>query len=293
MATRVTLLHNPSAGFEDYSTEQLLKILREKGFEPTYVPTFLDDYTDELKEPGDLVVIAGGDGTVGKIAVNLVQRGIPIGLLPMGTANNIATTLGIKGKPEAIIAGWDLSRRQSFDVGVLNGPAGETFFLESAGFGLFPRLIRQREQDDTEKKSREEELTDALEHQKEILYQYQSHTCRILADGQSIAGNYLLIEVMNIALAGPNMNLAPQADVGDGWMDLVLVQETEREQFVHFLENILRNQENQHQLTTRRVKELEVEWHSPHYHVDDQALEEKIPVRITIKIIPKGLEFLV
>lgn len=84
---------------------------------------------------------------MGKIAVNLVPRGFPIGLLPMGTANNIATTLGFQGKPEDIIAGWDLTHRQAFDVGVLNGPAGETLFLESAGFGLFPRLIRQREQD--------------------------------------------------------------------------------------------------------------------------------------------------
>jgi len=82
------------------------------------------------------------------------------------------------------------------------------------------------------------------------------------------------------------MNLAPQANVGDGWLDLVLVQKAERKQFAKFLENILRGQENQNQLNTRRVKELEVEWHSPHYHVDDQAQEDTIPVKIKIKVIP-------
>jgi diacylglycerol kinase (ATP) len=292
MATRVTLLHNPGAGFEDYSTEQLLKALRRQGYDPVYEPTFVDDFSESLRDPGELVVIAGGDGTVGQVAKHLVGRGIPIGLLPLGTANNIATSLGIAGKPADIIAGWDLSNRQSFDVGLVNGPAEEAYFLESTGFGLFPRLIRQREAEKTEKDSRQEELADALKHQLDILNQYQAHPATIYLDDQPFSGNYLLVEIMNIPLAGPNMDLAPKADPGDGLLDVVMVREEEREKFAQYLTACLQGLANENQFDILRAKKLQVVWEGVHYHVDDQAQEAGFPVKIDLQLIPQGLEFL-
>ena len=293
MGTRVTLLHNSGAGFENYSTEQLLKALRQRGYDPVYEPTFGDDFTESLQAPGELVVIAGGDGTVGKIARQLVGKGIPIGLLPLGTANNIATSLGIAGEPADIIAGWDLAKRKSFDIGLIRAPGGEDFFLESVGFGLFPRLIRQREEEGKEKDSREEELEDALKHQLEILGQYDSHPGTIYVDGQPYRGNYLMVEIMNIPLAGPNMDLAPQADPGDGLLEVVLVREEEREKFARFLTCCLRGEANQQLLEVIRAKKLQVEWESRHYHVDDEAREENPPVTIDVGLSPKALEFLI
>jgi diacylglycerol kinase (ATP) len=293
MGTRVTLLHNSGAGFEAYSTEQLLKALRKQGYDPTYEPAFADDFSESLQDPGDLVVIAGGDGTVGGIARHLVGRGIPIGLLPLGTANNIATSLGIAGEPAGIIAGWDLSARKSFDIGVVNGPGGKDFFFESVGFGLFPRLIRQREKEGKEKGSREEELEDALKHQLKILHQYRPHPGIVYVNGQAFPGNYLLVEIMNIPLAGPNMNLAPKADPGDGMLDVVLVREEEREKFAQFLTSCLRGEANQNLLAVMRATALQVEWQSRHYHVDDEAHEDSLPVKVDIELLPKGLEFLI
>jgi diacylglycerol kinase (ATP) len=293
MATRVTLWHNAGAGFESYSTEQLLKALRKHGYDPTYEPTFTDDIAERLQDPGELVVIAGGDGTVGKVAKHLVGRGIPIGLLPLGTANNIATSLGLGGEPADIIAGWDLSRRKAFDVGVIRGPQGEAIFLESVGFGLFPRLIRQRKKDDKEKDSREEELEDALKQQLDILGQYQSHPATIYIDEQAISGQYLLVEVMNIPLAGPNMDLAPQADPGDGKLDVVLVREEEREKFAEFLFNCLQGKPNRDLFQARRTQKLQVEWKGDHYHIDDEAHEDGPLVKADIGLHVRGLEFLV
>jgi diacylglycerol kinase (ATP) len=293
MAKRVTLLHNSGAGFENFSTEQLLKALRQQGYDPAYEPTFTDDFAESLQDPGDLVVIAGGDGTVVKIAPHLVGRSIPVGLLPLGTANNIATSLGIHGEPAAIIAGWDLSRRKPFDVGLINGPAGKACFFESVGFGLFPRLIRQRENHEDEKESREEELKDALHHQLEILGQYQAHTGTIEIDGKPFTGNFLMVEVMNLPMAGPNMDLAPQADPGDGLLDVVMVREDEREKFANFLTCCLSGEINRKPLQIRRGKHIKVVWESRHYHVDDAAHEESAPVEIAIKLLTQGLEFLI
>jgi diacylglycerol kinase family enzyme len=293
MATRVTLLHNPDAGAGQHSGEELLKALGRKGFETTYMDTKGEDCTECLKDPGELVVVAGGDGTVGKVARHLINRGIPIGLLPLGTANNIACSLGIAGAATDIIASWDLSRRKAFDVGVAKGPGGAAFFLESAGFGIFPRLIRQHEEEKKESGSREEELKRALKDEQQILNSTRPHSCTIHAGGWRFSGHYLLVEIMNIRLAGPNMNLAPEADPGDGLLDVVLVREDEREKLRSYLADCLRGKGSPSQWEVRRAKELQVEWGSGHYHTDDEVLEGDAPVRVGISVLPKALEFLV
>lgn len=293
MPIRVTLLHNPGAGFEDFSAQQLLCELHKKGYEATYVPVKDDDYAKSLKKPADLVVVAGGDGTVSRVAKHLVGKDIPIGLLPLGTANNIATTLGVSGEPAAIISSWDFSRRKTFDIGVVNSSTGKSFFIESVGFGLFPRLVRQREQKAKNHYTREQEIEDALKHQKEILSIYKPHYCTIHMDEEILEGNFLLLEIMNTQFIGPNMCLAPQADITDEKLDIVLVGEDERDQFAKFLTYCTMGITNPDQFSVRRAKKIRIEWNSIHYHIDDEAFEERAPIKVEIEPMAKGLEFLV
>lgn len=293
MATRVTLFHNPTAGLEKHPREELLQALDEKGFQTTYVDTKRDDYFASLREPGELVVVAGGDGTVRKILKHLLHRNIPIGLLPLGTANNIASSLGIAGAASDIIASWDLARRKAYDVGVVSSPEGDNIFFESAGFGIFPRLIRQHEKDKSEGSSRKKELKKALQHEKEILNSTGGHECTIQINGQQLTGTCLLVEVMNIRLAGPNMDLAPEADPGDGLLDVVVLREDEREKFETYITNCMRDKGNVDQWQVRRAKEIQVEWGGMHFHIDDEVFKGDSPVHVSISLIREALEFLV
>ena len=68
----------------------------------------------------------------------------------MGTANNVATTLGVKHLAiDELIFGWTSARRVKFDVGNAKGPWGSKPFIEGLGMGLFtdtmsgwtPRII--------------------------------------------------------------------------------------------------------------------------------------------------------
>ncbi len=70
--------------------------------------------------------------------VHQQQTHIPLALLPAGTANNIAGTLGISGEMEEIVEGWKPGLVKKFDLGVFKQEDREQIFLEGVGFGLFP-----------------------------------------------------------------------------------------------------------------------------------------------------------
>src|SRR5689334_5300318 len=105
----INLLHNPTAGNEDHSKEELISLLEENGYDCRYSSMKKD--WKRLDEQVDFIVAAGGDGTIRKITKELLERKLsekiwPIAPLPLGTANNVAQTLGINGSTEDIIRSW-------------------------------------------------------------------------------------------------------------------------------------------------------------------------------------------
>jgi YegS/Rv2252/BmrU family lipid kinase len=86
----------------------------------------------------DLVILVGGDGTINAAAPALIATGLPLGIIPAGTANDLARTLGIPddvdGAAQVIAEGF----RRSVDVGNVNGH----YFFNVASIGLSVDLTR-------------------------------------------------------------------------------------------------------------------------------------------------------
>src|ERR1043166_9383107 len=139
---RITLMHNPKAGDAEHGEKQLMTALAKAGHHAAYQSTKKSDYKKALKKPADLVVAAGGDGTVGKIGRQLIDSGIPLSVLPLGTANNLARNLGFTASMQELIAGLEGAKRRAFDVGVARGPRGKRYFFESVGGGLLADYLR-------------------------------------------------------------------------------------------------------------------------------------------------------
>lgn len=156
---------------------------------------------------------------------------------------------------------------------------------------MFPRLIRQRE-GAKEAVSRQEELDSALKHQLDIVGQYEGHAGEFSLDGQPRSGRYLMIEIMNTRFAGPNLCLAPAADPSDGMLDVTLVSEDERDVVSDFLACLMEGRSPPVRLQTHRVREIHLQWHGQHYHVDDTAYEHDVPIRLHVRLIPGALTFL-
>ncbi len=88
------------------------------------------------------VVAGGGDGTVNAVAGALVGTDTALGVLPMGTLNHFAKDLGIPLGLEAAVRNIFTGQITKIDVGEVNGRV----FVNNSGIGLYPHIVRQREE---------------------------------------------------------------------------------------------------------------------------------------------------
>ncbi|MEI6949174.1 diacylglycerol kinase family protein [Paraflavisolibacter sp. H34] len=295
---RAQLLHNPGAGDEEHSKEELMSLLESNGFECRYSSTKKKEWKDI--EPGvDLLVVAGGDGTVRKITEELLGRKVmekilPIALLPLGTANNIAKTLGITGNPEEIIPAWRNGIIKKYDVGRIYDIEDSHFFLESFGYGVFPFLMKEmKKRGKDEIVSPEEKMKTALHLLHEIILSYEPRFCQLEVDGTDHSGKFLLAEIMNTRSIGPNLCLSPLADPGDGELEVVLVPEKHKEKFAAYIESLLYGKDETFTFTTLQAKEVRISWEGNHVHVDDKVVKIEKSAEVKIELKEGLLRFLV
>ena len=215
--------------------------------------------------------MAGGDGTVAKVARRLVKsrRKMPISVLPLGKANNVARTLGFDVSTEAIIAGLKKGKGGSFDVGVARGPWGKRYFFEGAGAGLFADyLSAPRKEKAKATKSKAQELRQHLTELRRQLRNYPAREWQIELDGQDFSGPYLLWQAMNIGLVGPVLELAPEARPNDGKFDFVGVRETDRSALMKYLHARIAGKKPKPPVLVRRFKEMRARSKKARLHFD-------------------------
>jgi diacylglycerol kinase family enzyme len=294
---QATLIYNSTAGSTAGVTpESLLDGLRAAGFDARYQPTSCEDDLDgALAGASGLVVVAGGDGTVRATATRLLKRDLHLAIIPLGTANNIARTLGINGAPAAIVAGLAHGRQQPFDVGHVRTPWFHDYFLEGAGFGLFAETLALY--DPNEGKS----IRRALKALTETLTGRQPRHFRLLLDGRDISGDYLMVEALNTTAIGLRLKLAPQADPGDGLLEIVRIREEGRAGLLSYAAALVR--EELHELPAvevERGRRLTIAWDgfpihldaavhpSPEQPADSQATEKAM---VIVELLPAALTF--
>ncbi len=131
---KISLVHNPTAG-GGQDGDEAVALLTEAGHKVRHRST-KGRWKVLLQDPGDLLVAAGGDGTVRKVALAAADVDVPFAILPIGTANNIAKTLGLMGDARMLVDSWSQEREHGipFDIGEVNGKR----FVESVGVGRSP-----------------------------------------------------------------------------------------------------------------------------------------------------------
>jgi len=167
MSPRLLLVGNPSAqsGKNAERITHARAVLDEAGLAHGFLATLPGGRTvgavsDALRaQPGvDTVIAMGGDGTFAEVAKGLLASGrdVRLAMLPTGTANDQGKSFGLEASAEALPRNVDVIRRGEetrLDVGTIVALDGDgrvlrqDQFFDSAGWGISPRVLAQRNED--------------------------------------------------------------------------------------------------------------------------------------------------
>jgi diacylglycerol kinase family enzyme len=268
---RIVLIHNPKAGDRAHSKKQLMASLTRCGHQAFYHSIKERGWKEAFKKPVDLIIAAGGDGTVHKTAWQIIDSGVPLAILPLGTANNLARSLGFTGSVDEILQSLHCGKSQPFDIGITRNGSQIDCFLEAAGGGLFADYFPAAKANEKQGASPEEELTAHLSLLRQLSLDYPARHWKMSIDGKDISGGYILWGAMNIRSAGPALHLAPKAKTDDGQLDFVAVREDEREVFIKHVDAHLAGRKERVPLTPRKFRELKITSPSGAMHLDGEC----------------------
>jgi YegS/Rv2252/BmrU family lipid kinase len=222
---RVFIVINPVAGFGDGRV--LRRICEEQfsaaGWHPEiYLTRQEENPTDVVQkkiEAGvDLVVAAGGDGTVAAVAAGLVNSDIPLGIIPTGTWNAIARHLYIPALPAraiALITGSHQVKRMDMMT------VGDTIHAMNMGVGFSSKMNDQADR----MKKRKMGIFAYLKHFIELLFGLEMQKYVIQADGFTYRGRATEIFLANYGVAGLHI-LEDRLDIhpDDGKVDILIMR---------------------------------------------------------------------
>ncbi|TKT76843.1 lipid kinase [Aquamicrobium sp. LC103] len=213
---RALFLINPKARRGQESVRPVLDRLKAGGLSVTVepfeaLPEIARDIV-RLRNEADLVVVCGGDGSVSSAAMAVLESGLPMGIMPMGTANDLARTLHIPmdlvEAAGVIVAG----HQQSIDVGTVNGHA----FFNVASIGLSTKLAQGL---DPALKKRFGRVGYALAAGK-VLTRAKPFSARITEKGEASQVSTYQIAVGNGRHYGGGNVVEESARIDDGQLDL-------------------------------------------------------------------------
>ncbi len=181
-------------------------------------------------DPGrrpDAVIVGGGDGTLNALADVLAGSGVPLGVLPLGTANDLARTLDLPPDPVAacgvVADGWTMA----VDLGVAtwaDGTRKHYFNVASLGAGVDVAKAMRRRRD---RNARWGVLSYPMA-MAETAWDCRPFHATVVVDGHRERVRAYQVSVGNGARFGGGMRIAPDAAIDDGILDVTILKHRPR-----------------------------------------------------------------
>lgn len=269
---RAVLIHSPSAGSQSITADELVHLLKQAGYDVELRAPKDPDIGNVVRQDADLIVAAGGDGTVTKVVL-AAPTGARVGIIPLGTANNIANSLGIAGRPEEIIAGWTSAAEKSIDIWRAEGPWGERLFIEGCGVGALTRAAHHMDDKEITGHSPDHEISMARAALRDTLSHNEPVPAQLTWDGGVLEGRFLLLEMLNFGAVGPRLPLAWSADPSDGLLEIGYTLEERYNDFCEWLSDGA-SPFAAAPVTLLRSRSVELTWQNARFRVGDEYWPE-------------------
>lgn len=225
------------------------------------------------------VIAVGGDGTVNAVAAALVGTTKILGIIPAGSGNGLARSLGISMNPQKAVVEMAAANKVVIDCGEVNG---QSFFCTS-GIGFDARIGALFAS------STKRGLLSYVRITIAELFAYRAQEYTITIDGLTIARKAFLLTIANAGQYGNDFYIAPQAQLNDGFLNLVILRPFTPFSVFGILRRILKREAHKSKyIETYRAKEISVRRSAADsIHFDGEPKQELSEVTFTI--LPKAI----
>lgn len=233
----VRLIYNPKSGHADnsHSLESIVAALRAHGLRPdvgikTSARHARDLARAAVDDNAELLVVAGGDSTIEEVASQLVGTNTALGILAVGTMNNVARSLGIPLNLDEACALLSAGSTRQVDVGhiVAGGNPDAEHFLETAGLGLSGIAFSAG-------RAAQKGPFAGLPAGLLKFFEHKPDAVQVeLDDGETILASSQLVTVSNAPLMGLNFLIAPDAKMDDALLDVAVYDGMSKSELVRY-----------------------------------------------------------
>jgi YegS/Rv2252/BmrU family lipid kinase len=234
-----------------------------------------------IRRRARLVLAWGGDGTINEVASALAFDDVPLGIVPSGSGNGLATELGIDPQPEKAIASALQAVPRLIDLGEIGG----RLFVNVAGIGIDAHVAALFNDRGNVRRG----FVTYARITGKALFAYTPRSYRIVADSESIETSAVVLTIANGTQYGNNARIAPHAKLDDGLVDLVVVKESSRlRTLLHLPRLFTGTVERMPGCTIRRVQHATIESDEPMtFHVDGESARGGTSLKV--RVHPRAL----
>lgn len=242
------------------------------------------------QENWPVIVAAGGDGTISEVANGLLQAAGEeeadiLGILPIGTANDLAAALALPHDLTAACRRLAAGKTRLLDVGQVNG----RYFVNNSAVGLEPMVTLAHEK----MRWLKGDLRYVVAALKTIR-QAKAWQMRLTWNDGSYEGGAILVSIGNGIRTGGAFYMTPQAKLDDGLLDFVYGQAMSRRQMLKLLPQTFKGQHIHHPLVGyHQTTTLSITCSPPTPIQADGEIIDKNATEITYRLIPDKLRLIV
>jgi lipid kinase YegS len=276
----------------DESLREAVKECREAGHQVevriTWEAGQAQQFAAEAAADGiDIVVAAGGDGTVNDVAAGVLSANstphTAIGVIPFGTANDFATGCGLPTTPHEALQLITTATPRLIDVGLIN----DRPFINVASAGIGAQITAETPS------GIKRVLGGAAYSLMGIVkaFTITPQEGRLITPHGTFVGTMLLMAVGNGRLAGGGFHVAPRALLDDGLLDLVIVPDISFPETGSLVSELMRLEtEEPQRVVYRQLDRFEIEAeHEMPMNLDGEPISGK---KFRVRVLPRRLPFL-